>query len=34
MALGFLVGFGVGATVVYHSIDRVVVIPLEPGIED
>jgi hypothetical protein len=33
LALGFLLGFAAGAVVMYHSIDRVVVIPLEPGIE-
>ena len=33
MALGFLLGFGAGAVVMYHSIDQVVVIPLQPGVE-
>jgi hypothetical protein len=30
---GFLIGFGVGAFVMYNSIDRVIVIPLEPSFE-
>ncbi len=33
LALGFMIGLAVGATVVYYSIDRVVVIPLTPGME-
>jgi hypothetical protein len=33
LALGFLLGFAAGAVVMYHSIDRVVVIPLQPGVE-
>jgi hypothetical protein len=33
LAVGFLIGFGVGAFVMYNSIDRVVVIPLEPSFE-
>ena len=33
LALGFMVGLAVVATVVYYSIDLVVVIPLAPGVE-
>ena len=33
LALGFMIGLAVGATMVYYSIDRVVVIPLEPGVK-
>ena len=33
LALGFMIGLAIGATVVYYSIDRVVVIPLAPGVE-
>ena len=33
LALGFMIGLAVGATVVYYSIDRVVVIPLEQGVK-
>ena len=33
LALGFMIGLAVGAAIVYYSIDRVVVIPLEPGVK-
>lgn len=33
LALGFLIGFGVGVAVTYHSISRVVVVTLDSGIE-
>ena len=33
MAIGFLIGLAVGATITYNSIDRVIVVPLEPGVE-
>ena len=33
VAFGLLVGAAVGAAVMYHSIDRVVVITLDEGIE-
>ena len=33
MALGFLIGLAVGATVAYYTIERTVVVPLSKGIE-
>jgi hypothetical protein len=33
MALGFLIGLGVGLTIAYNTIDRVVVVPLDQGID-
>ena len=31
--VGFLIGLGVGVAITYHSIERVVVVPLQPGID-
>ncbi|MCB1690006.1 MAG: hypothetical protein KDI33_16030 [Halioglobus sp.] len=33
IAVGFMLGFAVGAMVVYHSVDQVIVVPLTQGIE-
>jgi len=33
MALGFMIGFAVGALVMYSSIDQVIVIPLTEGVQ-
>lgn len=33
MLMGFMIGFAVGAVVMYHSIDRTIVIPLTEGIK-
>jgi len=32
IALGFIIGLGVGLAVAYHTIERTVVIPLPQGI--
>ena len=32
VAIGFLLGLAVGATVVYYSVERTVVVPLTQGI--
>ena len=33
LSLGFLIGLAVGAAITYNSIERVVVVPLTPGVE-
>ena len=33
IGLGFMIGFAVGALVMYHSIDQTIVIPLTQGIK-